>query len=110
MVDEDGRPKVVLHGTPNKDFYAFEPGKIGSGTDAGWVMGSISLAIILIMLVSTLGKMAEFWRFILTSRTHIMQQQRSSIGLPKPMILNCQGNSEKILKQKGMMAFSIMAI
>lgn len=37
VVDEDGRPKVVLHGTPNKDFYAFELGKAGSVTDAGWL-------------------------------------------------------------------------
>ncbi len=37
VVDENGEPKVVLHGTPNKDFYAFDPEKAGSGTDAGWL-------------------------------------------------------------------------
>ena len=37
VVDENGRPKVVLHGTPNKDFFAFDSDKAGSGTDAGWL-------------------------------------------------------------------------
>ncbi len=37
VVDENGRPKVVLHGTPNKDFFAFDSDKVGSGTDAGWL-------------------------------------------------------------------------
>ena len=37
VVDKDGEPKVVLHGTPNNDFYAFDPEKVGSGTDAGWL-------------------------------------------------------------------------
>ena len=37
VVDEDGRPKVVLHGTPNNVFHVFDPEKSGSSTDAGWL-------------------------------------------------------------------------
>lgn len=37
VVDSDGRPKVVLHGTPNNEFYAFDPEKTGSNTDQGWL-------------------------------------------------------------------------
>lgn len=37
VVDESGRPKVVLHGTPNTDFYEFKEEKIGSGNDPGWL-------------------------------------------------------------------------
>jgi len=37
VVDSDGRPKVVLHGTPNNEFYAFDPEKAGSNTNQGWL-------------------------------------------------------------------------
>lgn len=37
VVDSDGHPKVVLHGTPNNEFYAFDPEKTGSNTDQGWL-------------------------------------------------------------------------
>ena len=35
--DGEGKLKVVLHGTPNDDFYEFSEDKIGSTTDAGWL-------------------------------------------------------------------------
>ena len=37
VVDENGEPKVVLHGTPNGDFYIFDSEKAGSNTDQGWL-------------------------------------------------------------------------
>lgn len=37
VVDENGEPKVVLHGTPNGDFYVFDSEKAGSNTDQGWL-------------------------------------------------------------------------
>ena len=36
MVDNNGKPKVFLHGTPNKEFSSFSYDFIGSTTDAGW--------------------------------------------------------------------------
>ena len=36
VVDENGEPKVVLHGTPNT-FTAFDKSKIGSSNDPGWL-------------------------------------------------------------------------
>ena len=36
VVDENGEPKTVKHGTPNKDFESFDLSKTGSNTDAGW--------------------------------------------------------------------------
>ena len=36
VVDENGEPKVVLHGTPNT-FTAFDKNKIGSSNDPGWL-------------------------------------------------------------------------
>ena len=35
--DENGEPKPVKHGTPNKDFYSFDSSKSGTTTDAGWL-------------------------------------------------------------------------
>ena len=37
VVDENGEPKVVLHGTPDSSFYEFDDERIGSNTDAGWL-------------------------------------------------------------------------
>ena len=37
VVDENGEPKPVKHGTPNKDFESFDLSKTGSNTDAGWL-------------------------------------------------------------------------
>ena len=37
VVDESGRPKVVLHGTPNTDFHEFRDDMIGSANDPGWL-------------------------------------------------------------------------
>ena len=37
VVDEEGKPKVVLHGTPNNEFYTFDENRIGSANDAGWL-------------------------------------------------------------------------
>ena len=37
VVDENGKPKVVLHGTPNTNFYEFKEEKIGSSNDPGWL-------------------------------------------------------------------------
>lgn len=36
VVDENGEPKVVKHGTPNT-FTTFDKARIGSSTDAGWL-------------------------------------------------------------------------
>ena len=36
-MDESGRPKVVLHGTPNTDFHEFRDDMIGSTNDPGWL-------------------------------------------------------------------------
>lgn len=36
VLDSNGNPKEVLHGTPNK-FTVFDKDKIGSNTDAGWL-------------------------------------------------------------------------
>jgi hypothetical protein len=36
VVDENGEPKEVLHGTPN-DFFTFDKEKQGSSNDAGWL-------------------------------------------------------------------------
>jgi hypothetical protein len=36
VVDAEGKPLVVYHGTRAGDFEAFDPSKIGTGTDDGW--------------------------------------------------------------------------
>lgn len=36
VLDSDGKPKVVLHGTPN-NFTIFDKNKVGTNTDAGWL-------------------------------------------------------------------------
>lgn len=37
VVDTSGKPKIVLHGTPNLDFTSFNLNKVGSNTDSGYL-------------------------------------------------------------------------